>query len=169
MAELLEEKGPYGRALQLEIPTDTPEPHTAIDHWLITCPTVHPAWTQWYLAVISLADAPGLPPAELKFVGATHQLFLVALNPDHGPYTRDKAAQMMRNGDGLPMLQPVNLIEQYQATDAEMRQVCQLMCRAIVQGLASVEPPLGYESFRDQWLASITKTLAHLRGEQHAP
>lgn len=167
--------GPYGTVQHVPYPDPAepdmaPEARAAIEvglgTWLITSPAWHPAWSQWSLSVVSLRDHPGLDPANLKFAGATHELLVLALHPDHRQ-TVETMTGHCRTGD-LPHLNPVNVAEQFECTDDEARAVAWLAAQAVVNGTLPPEPPLGYESFRTHWLAACTKTLAHLRGEAHA-
>lgn len=157
-------RGPYGLAVELPIgPTDGPE----VAHWLFTADRVqlHPVWDQWVIACVGLGEVPGLPPPHLQFEGATHEVLIITVDPDH-PVTPELVAQP---GAKLHYLQPINLAHQFTATDDEMRLLCAGVAWAIVHGYEPPEPPLDYGSFREGWLVSMVKTLAHLRGEEHAP
>jgi hypothetical protein len=134
--------------------------------WLINSPIWHLAWKQYVLSVISLEDHPDLAPASLKFVGATHQMFVMAIDPGQ-PQTVETVQEHCKKG-GLPFLTPINIAEQFECTDDEIRQVAWLAARAVVHSQLAPEPPLGYESFRMNWLAACTKALAHIRGEAHS-
>lgn len=161
-------EGRYGKAVKLEL-KDGPEFSATVCHYLLTCPYVHPFWIQWVLAVVRLDDDnPRYGPANHQFEGSTHELVLVALNPDHGPYDEAKMAAYAESGD-LPTMEPINVAWQMQGTDAEAGRLGELAAKAIVHGVLPVEPPLGYESFRESWNESLTRTLAHERGEAHAP
>lgn len=159
--------GPYGTAQQLP-PTDDPRGGAQVDAWLLTCPRFHPVWYQYAIGVIRLGDVPGLPPARhIQFDGATHELLLVALNPEHGPQTAESTSAGMVDGS-LPYLEPVNVVHQFEATDDEMRHVMRLAVQAVTRGILTPETGDAPTAVREAWLASLTKTLAHLRGEAHA-
>lgn len=158
-------KGPCGTATQLEIP-DEPWARQTADHWLLTAPMYHPLWSQYVLACVRLEDdVPGFPPPHRQFPGATHELLVVALNPEHGPYSREK----LREPGDLKYLTPVNICHQFIATDAEMRAVVPLAARAVVHGALNPETGDAPERIRQEWLSSLVKALAHARGEEHAP
>lgn len=129
--------------------------------WLITAPAYHPAWSQYTLAVIDLLDRPNVPPPVRQFVGATHELLVLTLDPTNGPYAADT--------EQMTFLQPFNIVEQFEATDGEMRDLASLLVQAVVHGYLDPETANGPERIREQWLTSCVKTLAHLRGEEHAP
>jgi hypothetical protein len=163
--------GPCGTAVQLDIPQDAPRTHATVAHWLLTAPIYHPTWSQYVMYCVRLTydPDPDLPPAKLQFQGATHELGVVALNPEHGPYDEAKMAGYTRAGGGLPFLTPVNHADQYIATDDEMRQMCAWAAWGVVAGVMNPETIDAPERIRQEWLASMTKTLAHIRGEVHAP
>lgn len=162
-------RGPYGHAELIPMP-DIPEAAESVCSWLITAPYAHPAWTQYQLAVVRLRDnVPGFTPPYRQFLGATHELLILACDPDHGPWTVATALQAIHAGRGIPWLRPVNLVLQFEARDDEMRECASLSVRAIVNGHMLPEAPLGRESFTAGWLQSWTKALAHVRGEEHAP
>jgi hypothetical protein len=169
--------GPYGTVH----PVPHPEPNepgladasraalrVCLSTYLIDAPAYHPAWTQYVMSVVTLRDEPGVEPAVRKFPEATHEILVLALNPETGPQTVETMIGHCRTGR-LPFLRPVNIAEQIEATDDEAEAVAWLAARAVVHGHLSPEPPFGYESLRAQWHAACTKTLAHLRGEPHTP
>lgn len=159
--------GPFGHAERLDYPTDRPRNAASVASWLLTAPAAHPAWSQYSLQVVSLAPFEGLPTATLKFPGATHELMLVVIDPKAGPFTEAR----IRAGDwpGLPFLVPVNVCEQFEATDDEMRSLAALCARGVVNGTLWPETADAPSRVREAWLGSMVRTLAHLRGEEHAP
>ena len=158
--------GPYGRAERLPIP-DVPTAAQTVDHWLITAPAFHPVWSQYTLACVRLDDLPGWPAPHHQFEGTTHELLVVALNPEHGPYDRAAMDGYAQRGGGLPYLTPVNIVQQHIATDDEMRQLCWLAARSVVHGYLWPETGDAPGLIRDAWLTSMVRTLAHIRGEPH--
>lgn len=139
--------------------------HTACQY-LIDAPAYHPVWSQYVVSVIRLVEDPALEPPILKFVGATHELIVMALNPDHRQ-TPESITDHCRRGD-LPFLTPVNIAEQFECTDDEVKTVTWLACRAVCNGLLNPEVSDAPAVIREQWLIACTKTLAHIRGEAHA-
>lgn len=148
-----------------ELPLRDIDQAATVCHWLINAGTLHPVITQWFIGIVRLSDLPGVPPAHLQFTGATHEVLMVAVDPDY-PITAASAATPEHR---LQPLNPVNLAHQFTATDDEMRLMAKGMAWAIAHGDMPPEPPLGYESFRHKWLTVMVKTLAHIRGEEHAP
>lgn len=157
-------EGPYGRAASFDA---TSAPATLVAY-LIDAPGFHPLWSQYVLSVVTLADVEGVPPATLKFPGATHELLVIALNPDAGPQTVESLATGAAAGR-IQYLTPVNIAEQYEATDDEMTQLAWLACRGVVLGALNPETADAPTRIRQNWLTACVKTLAHLRGEEHAP
>lgn len=162
-----EVKGPYGTALKLTLP-DVPEAAETVSSWLITAPIWHPAWSQYLLAVVRLRDLPGWPEPQRQFTGATHELFVVTLDPGSGPYGADIVDKYMVAGN-LPVLTPVNVAHQIEGTDAEAEELGALAVVGVVHGALEPEASNGPQRIRDGWKASMVKTLAHIRGEEHAP
>jgi hypothetical protein len=161
-------KGPCGTAIELEM-HDEPAYAQTVSHWLLTAPPYHPLWSQYAMACVRLDDHPDFPPPRRKFAGATHELVVVVLNPEHGPYDEAKMRGYGRAGGGLPYLTPVNHANQFIATDAEMRELTAMAAWGVVNGHLNPETADAPERIRASWLTSMTKTLAHIRGEVHAP
>lgn len=164
--------GPMGSAERVPVP-DCPDAAETLDWWLIDAPRWSPplvTFRQWILGIIRLRDGiPGFPPPVRKFDGATHELFVVTVDPDH-PTT---AEQMNAPGYRLRTMQEHNVVEQFEATDDEMTEVGELCVRAVIYGHLCPEawstPSGSARALSAGWLTSITKTLAHIRGEEHAP
>lgn len=156
--------GPFGQAEQLDVPQTAP---ATLSWWLITAPAYHPLWSQYVLSVVTLDDQPGMPPALLHFPGATHELIVFALNPGEPP--RRITAEDLQRGDWAGYLRPVNIVHQFTATNDEMHQLAELACTGVVNGVLNPETADAPSQVRETWLTACVKTLAHLRGEEHAP
>lgn len=160
--------GADGTAERLPIP-DIPEASETVAHWLLRAPMAHPAWSQYVLACVRLRDVPGLPPPHRQFQGSTHEIFVVALDPEHGPYDAAKMAGYMTGAGGLPFLTPINIVEQFIASDEEMRLLTAWAAWGVCRGVLWPETSDAPEKIRTAWRMSLTKTLAHIRNEMHAP
>lgn len=155
--------GPYGKAEKVFIP-DTPDAAQTVTSWLITAPGAHPLWSQYNLFVVRLDDdVPGFPPPHRQFPGATHELLLVALEPAGNLYTAE-----MLHTKPLQWLEPINICEQFTATDDEMRELAHLSAWGVVVGALNPETADAPTRIREAWLGSLVRTLAHIRGEAHA-
>jgi hypothetical protein len=161
-------EGPYGLAEQVP-PGDGPEWAETVCTWLLTAPQAHPLWSQYMLCVVRLRDGiPGFPPPERHFDGATHELLVVALNPERGTLKVADMERFQRTGR-LPYLTPANIAHQTEGTDEEASRLAELACTAVVNGWLWPETADAPERIREDWKASLVKTLAHIRGEVHAP
>lgn len=158
--------GRYGRADLVPFDPNHPRAAETVTIWLIDAPGWTPAWSKYHLCAVRLRDnVPGMPAPRRHFDGATHEIVLMALNPDF-PVTVE---QLGDPDYQLQWLEPVNLVHQVEATDAEIVDLVGAMARGIVREGMAPEPPLGRASFRIDWAVAITKSLAHQRGETHAP
>lgn len=149
-------RGPHGRAFLIPWAED-PEATETVCSWLLTAPLAHPRWAQYMLGVVrrQLADA-------------THELFVVALNPQHGPFTVAKMLSYQHT-QNMPYLLPVNIAHQADATDDEARLLAAYGAVAVVGGLLCPETSNAPERIRTDWTITMARTLAHIRGEEHAP
>lgn len=162
--------GPHGTAVELDINTDLPGADTTVTWWLLTG-TWHPLWPQFVISVVNLRDLPDRPPAKLHFPGATHELLVVALNPgDQRTPTRHNPATLTAGGLRAVggFLQPVDAVHQFTATDKEMTELADLAARACVDGILTPSTDDARTRLREAWLSACVRTLAHIRGEEHA-
>jgi hypothetical protein len=156
-------QGALGEAAPLAVPDD-PTAAETVCLWLMTAPAYHPFWSQYLLIVVRLTDGlPGFPDPHHQFEGTTHELMVVALNPDHRQ-TVETANACLAGGSMPHYLVPQNVVEQYIATDDEMRKLASLCAQGVVHGVLNPDT-----DGRSNWLPATTKTLAHIRGEIHAP
>lgn len=161
-----EHRGPYGVATKVQIDSTVRNASESLAYYLITAPAFHPFWSQYILTTIRLRQVPDLPPPVLRFDGATHELMVVAVNPEPEPWTVER---LVATGFKIGILSPVNILHQYEATDDEMTHLSDLCAQGIVHGILSPESGDAPTRIREQWLAMTVKTLAHIRGEEHAP
>jgi len=173
MAELtgLEERfdGPYGTAVTWPL-GDGPDWAETVCQWLLTAPMAHPAWTQYLMPVVRLRDTPGFPPPKRQFDGATHELLVVALNPDEGPYTPENMRRFYEGPQAgrLPYLTPVNIAHQIEGSDEEARMLALYSAWGVTAGALNPETSDAPSLIRSDWKGALVKTLAHIRGEAHA-
>lgn len=160
-------EGPYATCAEVQLSTLSTRAAATVSSWLITSDDFHPAWTQWTLYAVHLREVPGVYTPTFHFLDATHEIGILALNPD----THVTVEDMGRPDWRMRYLLPPNLALQFIGTDDEMRYVVALMAWSVSAGHHSPEPPGSGGADSDWgrgWLASITKTLAHSRGEAHA-
>lgn len=162
--------GPRGNAVLVDnLNPDTVGAETTVTMWLLTGDW-HPVWSQFVLVVVTLRDTEGHPPAHLHFVGATHELLVMALPPGKPPVLLHSADELRAGGLAAVggYLIPVDVVHQFTATDAEMTQLANLTARACVDGVLTPSTDDARAMLREQWLEACVKTLAHMRGEEHA-
>lgn len=157
--------GPYGRAAAWPVP-DHPSAAETVCSWIVTHPQGHPLWSQYLLAVVRLTDHPDFLPPIRQFDGATHELLVVALDPDKGPYAPDTMDRFL--DASLPFLTPVNVAHQIEGTDDEARLLAAYGAWGVTVGALWPETADAPDRVRAQWKSSLVKTLAHIRSEQHA-
>lgn len=158
-------EGPCGQALKLDTSGMANNEETVCS-WLISAPVFHPMWSQYALLVVRLRDLPGWPPPHRQFPGATHELLVVTLNPEHGPYDAGMVSKYAAGN--LPVLTPVNVAHQIEGTDEEAEKLAYYGAWGICAGHLEPESSNGADRIREGWKVSMVKTLAHVRGEAHA-
>lgn len=160
--------GANGRAQRLTLHPSLQGADTTLAWWLLTG-TWHPIWPQFVISVIHLRDVEGREPATLQFPGATHELLVLALNPGEPPKIHD-AVKLERKGLKLcGYLEPIDVVHQFEATDEQMVDLAKLAAQACVDGRLNPSTDDAREFYHEQWLTACVKTLAHMRGEEHAP
>lgn len=151
--------GTYGKATRIPLPQSTRAEQTLV-MWLLDAPQAHPFWTQYLLSVVMLDDHPDFPPANKHFPEATHELFVFALNPDYGPHDEETLKPFMEKGS-LPILQPINVVQQFKATGEQMKKLVRCAVQDVVDGKLSPEAPFSTESNNKYWGAVLNKYLAN--------
>lgn len=145
--------GALGRAARVPRSDDWP---ATLDAFVVTAPRWHPLWSQYLLALITLSDMPGVGPAYREFEGATHQVIVMAMDPDHGPYTPGSFAE-----NTVRYLLPGNIGHQFKATDEQALDVVALCARAVCDGVLNPETADAPERTRAVWASAIQQTLDH--------
>lgn len=161
LGRLLE--GPVGSAREVHVEWeegDPPDRHATLGSWFLTCPGQSPAWDHYSLGLIHLRPIPGARPPVVRVPGATHELILLALNPERQPREDDP--------ETWHFLTPVNVMEQFTVpSDDAARELLGLAALSVVEGVLWAEAPLSGQV--EPWRSAVVKTSAHLRGEEHAP
>lgn len=139
---------------------DTPAWTAALSNWFLHCPRQSPAWEHYLLSVVHLRDTPGVTPPLITVLGATHEIIIVALNPQKNPQADDIGSWQH--------LWPPNVREQFTVGDDEDAiELAKMAAQAVVNGLLPAEPALA--GAVEPWRTVIIRSSAHLRGEEHAP
>lgn len=156
--------GAYGAATQIPIPAN---PLTApqLDYWLISGLNA-----QYIMACVVLKDdMVGFPEPKRKYPGTTHEILLAELEPAYGPYSIKRITKAVNNQSRLPYITPVNIAEQFIATDEEMMELLNYAAKGVVNGNLKLEIGNVPERIREDWLKWLSTKLAHIRGEEHTP
>jgi hypothetical protein len=139
---------------------DLPDTQATISLWFLECPGQTPFWDKFILAIIHLRPIKAVRAAHVSVPHATHEVLLVALDPDSDPRADDP--------DSWHHLLPVNVVEQIELPDDEAAAVLLGQCAAaVLDGHLWAEPPLSGQL--EPWRTAVLKTAAHHRGEAHAP
>lgn len=89
-------KGTLGRAWQFDRPAilakhpSNVPPELTLETWAVHAAYAHPLWHSYVIALISLRDMPGAPECKMYLAGATHEIFVYALDPEHPIDLQDK-------------------------------------------------------------------------------
>lgn len=150
--------GPFGKAWLLPPPgEDKPEKKAGLAQWLINVPGAHPHWEYWYVAMISLADMEGVPPAHKKYPEAEFEFLIASINPEDCP------APSPDETGHFPFLTPMDVVEQFHGVSArDAVRICEGAIQAIVNGRISPD-----QDFRPMWTRLITGTVQHYREGGH--
>lgn len=104
--------GPHGRWWRVDYekfvaaqPKRNPDDST-VSVFLIEAPYAHPIWHSYMLCAIHLRPIEGRPEPLINLPGATHEMFLYALNPG------EKREPFIVGADGPRILQPANFAAQ---------------------------------------------------------
>lgn len=151
-------EGPAGKAEQITYrldEDDRPDQAATLASYFLTCPKQSPAWDSYLLSVIHLRDIEGVKPAHKRFPEATHEVLLMALDPDSnpGPLNLESFSHY---------LTPINLTQQVQLNDdEEAKDVLRMAARAVVDGRLWAEPPLSGQT--EPWATVLKHTAEHFR------
>lgn len=108
--------------------------NSLLDGWLLHIPDATPFWYMYVCAVVHLREGENLPPPNLQFKEATHEILVLALDPSKSVINRAN----MRH---VTILTPPNYGLQFTARDdSHALQVCQAFAQALVDEKVLVEP-----------------------------
>lgn len=147
--------GPFGEAWPVRMgPLGTRgsvDLDAALAGWIVLAPHAHPLWRYWMLSVVHLRPLEGGKPPQLRFPEATHEIVIMALNPEHPPPPLDHSPNWP-----VHYLTPIDVCEQIDApSDAAAVEVAEWCVRAICNG-ASPD-----QDYRAWWRNAIaTRNLA---------
>lgn len=147
-------QGPHARAW--ELPLDPRTPTALSGGWMVHAPGSHPFWPWHFISITHLRDEPGVPPADLAFPEATHELIVLALDPDHYPPPLDGSAR-------IRAMYPPDVVQQMVLPDdSEARKLLWLVIRAVCDGVLIPD-----QDYRQSWADAIEATAEHSRQGGH--
>jgi hypothetical protein len=146
-----------------------PAHEASIAAWLVNGP-FHPLWSWWMVAVISLRDIPGVPPAHRQYPEAEYEFLVMSIDPDVGvpdleAIERGDDWAVVKDGERHKFLSPADAVVHFHGVDdVGALAVGEECISAIVRGAASPD-----SDWRSWWQAAIPSTVEHVRtGGQHA-
>jgi hypothetical protein len=143
------------------MPSAAEDPNgVTISRWLLTLPGQCLLWSHYLLGIVSLADAPGVPPANKIYPEATHEIMLIALDPEGKPTP---------TGGRWITLTPLNFVHQLDGVSPELLvRLAEMLARALVDGHLLANPT-DYVGGCDLWTQTIRQTVEHLQTGGHEP
>lgn len=137
-----------------------PDADGTVIGWLLHAPGAHPFWNYYAIAVIHLRPIDGVRPPTIRVEGATHELMIIALNPEKPLPDLDAVG---RGEASFEFLTPIDVVEQFSVRDdAEAARLGELAIRVCVDGLASPD-----QDWRSWWKRAIAETAEHFRAGRH--
>ena len=133
MSEAL--RGPKGTAEPMTIPNSKPDHEGHLAGWLIASRETGMPWWQFQLSVVHLRPIAGARPAVFRFRGATHEVVLLAYDPE-----REVTADGVKQGG---YLQPYNFCAQFVTTDEKAIALAEHLVRLALDGTLHLEPRPG--------------------------
>lgn len=106
--------------------------------YLVRFPGAHAFWDRWLVTAVHLrAEPAGAKPPVVTLPGATHEVLIVALDPEH--YRADP-----RDHDGISHLTPVDCAYQVAGlTDRQAAQIVELMVQTMCGSAWSPDSDFG--------------------------
>lgn len=132
MSDAVRMRGNMGRAMLMTVPGTTPAHQAHLCGWLIESRETGLPWWQFQLSVIHLRQIEGVRPPVLRSPEATHEVMVVAYDPDR-PVTADGRKTGV-------WLQPINLSAQFTSTDFHAIELAGHLSEKAIDGELHLEP-----------------------------
>lgn len=111
----------------------------------IHCPKAHPVWHTYLVTIVHLRAVEDLPPPNLAYPDASHEIMIQAMDPDIDLGTESPARVPPKS-----ILTPPNLAHQLRAqTDAQARVLFDAFVQAIAKG--ELSPDTDYRRSQRAW------------------
>ena len=146
--------GIHGRAWRL-----TPKGPwgASVDTWLLHAPGSHPFWPWHAIYVVHLRPAEGVPPPKLSRPDASHEIGVLAIDPERCPKPDPEEIER----DGTKYLMPPDVVQQVTGLDDDQaRQLAERLAECVAVGRLVPD-----SDHRSSWEAAIQATAEHHRGE----
>ena len=135
-----------------ETPADDRWPAT-LGGWIVHVPGAHPMWSYYLVSVVHLRPMEDRE-VDLQFIGATHEIGVLALDPDHTPDPDDP--------ETFKHLEPPNLIQQLGGLiDSQALSITRQLVTAFVY--KELSPDTDHRSCQKAW---IDARVSYWRGQQ---
>lgn len=154
MKVLADAEGPYGKWQRIGWKPDGQYGEATIGCYVLRLPHAHPFWKHYLMIGIHLRPIEDVPEAELDFEGATHQISVMALDPNFDP------------SPPWHYLQPGNVQFQVKSTDEEVVKLLETFANATINIDFPVED--GGKTLSGYWQRTALETLDHDRGHPEA-
>ena len=132
----------------------TPE----VGSWIVEAPWAHPAWHSYWIMVMHLRELPGVAMPTFYVEGATHELWVYAINPE-------MERQPMLETGMIPVLTPMNFAAQITAEhDGAAHDLVEQAVKMICEGTLSPDT-----DFRQQWVTLFGDGMIRREDVRWAP
>lgn len=140
--------GPAGRAWRIPNAREGAQ----VGGWFLLAPGSHPFWPWKVLTGVHLRGEIDGQPAHIQFPGATHEVLLLALDPDHAPPDVDV-------NRFAHWLTPPDLVHQLiLPNDDALVELLELCAHAVVEGILVPD-----SDYRRAWASSLDQSAEHAR------
>jgi len=145
-------RGPNGVAWEVPLPEHETS-HAQLCQWLIFAPGAHPLWRYHVIVVVHLREMNG-QQAKLAFPGASHELMVLAVDPDAEDTIEPEEPETQ-----VPWLMPPDAVVQFiVANDEQARRVARFAAEACTRGLIVPD-----SDHLRSWQEGIAGTAEHVR------
>lgn len=143
--------GPAARAWLRALPAvqAVPDWEATLRFWYVDAPHAHPFWHWYVVSCISLRPLPGVRPAALQYPEATHEMMILALNPDSDPPPGPDVEK-------LDHLVSIDFVGQFHGvTDDQAAAICDEAIDRICDGTLS--PDQDFRQYWKMWLQAVVE------------
>lgn len=150
-------EGSAGKCWTMNLDTLPPLLKPTLGAWILELPKQSPAWSYYFLSVISLADFPDIKPAVKKYPEAQYEILFFALNPNYEPDPLNHAS--------IVALRPFNYVNQFNGcSDADAAEVGSRLVQQLVEGQQLAEPQ-GILGAQERWAKHIQLFIDVVRSQ----